>query len=112
MCPAPAAPCDNFTLHVNTPAGYGTGHSMNVAVSWPNPAADFDLYLLPEADVAGRQVGVTRQPVKIGERRMRLLARVPVTYIPFVVREGSDFSWGRRTLAGGGVDVTSIMLRA
>jgi len=61
---------------------------------------------LPEADVAGRQVGVTSQPVKIGERRMRLLARVPVTYIPFVVREGSDFSSGRRTLAGGGVDVT------
>jgi hypothetical protein len=38
--------CDDFALHVSTPAGYGTTHQLTVKVSWPQAAADFDVYLL------------------------------------------------------------------
>jgi len=84
MCAAPAAPCDNFTLHVNTPAGYGTGHSMNVAVSWPNPAADFDLYLL---DASGKQIAssassadpeVVKVPPTSGTYTVRVVPYAPL----------------------------------
>jgi hypothetical protein len=47
-CTAPQS-CDDFKLHVRTPAGYGTAHSLKVQVSWPNAAADFDAYLLDSA---------------------------------------------------------------
>lgn len=39
-------PCDDFKLTVNTPAGYGTDHTMTIKIDWPNSAADFDLYVL------------------------------------------------------------------
>ncbi|MFL6130881.1 MAG: CARDB domain-containing protein [Mycobacteriales bacterium] len=52
-CTAPAS-CDDFTLAVTTPAGYGTDHSLKITVSWPLSAADFDVYVL---DAAGREVG-------------------------------------------------------
>ena len=48
-CDAPQS-CDDFTLHVTTPAGYGAGHDLVVKVSWPNSAADFDVYLLDAQD--------------------------------------------------------------
>jgi len=45
--------CDDFTLHISTPAGYGSSHQLKVTVGWPLAAADFDVYLL---DRAGNQV--------------------------------------------------------
>ncbi len=44
--------CDDFTLHVSTPAGYGTdAHRSTIKVAWANTAADFDVYVLD----SGRQ---------------------------------------------------------
>jgi hypothetical protein len=44
-CDVPQS-CDDFTLHVSTPAGYGTDHDLVIKVGWTNTAADFDVYLL------------------------------------------------------------------
>ena len=46
--PSRAAPdlCDDFALHVATPAGYGDTHQLTIKVGWQNAAADFDVYLL------------------------------------------------------------------
>jgi hypothetical protein len=52
-CTVPQS-CDDFTLHVSTPAGYGDSHSLKVDVSWPQTAADFDVYVL---DANGNPVG-------------------------------------------------------
>ncbi len=52
-CTVPTS-CDDFTLHVSTPAGYGTDHQLVVKVGWSNTAADFDVYVL---DAAGDVVG-------------------------------------------------------
>jgi hypothetical protein len=52
VCDVPTS-CDDFTLHVSTPAGYGTDHQLVVKVGWANTAADFDLYLL---DTSGNTV--------------------------------------------------------
>jgi len=49
-CSAGANACDDFTLHVSTPAGYGDQHQLKVDVSWPNTAADFDVYVLDAKD--------------------------------------------------------------
>src|SRR6478736_3181197 len=38
--------CDDYALHVSTPAGYGDTHQLTVKVGWGNAAADFDVYLL------------------------------------------------------------------
>ncbi len=46
--------CDDFTLNVSTPAGYGDDHQLVIKVSWPTTAADFDVYVL---DSAGNPVG-------------------------------------------------------
>ena len=48
--------CDDFTLHVSTPAGYDTGHALKIDVAWPNTAADFDVYVL---DAAGNTVATS-----------------------------------------------------
>ena len=53
LCVAPTD-CDDFKLHVTTPAGYGTSNALNVKVSWSNATADFDVYVL---DKAGNVVG-------------------------------------------------------
>src|SRR3954453_1947553 len=46
--------CDDYTLHVSTPPGYGDAHQLAISVSWANTAADFDLYVLNAAgDVVG-----------------------------------------------------------
>jgi len=52
-CTVPQS-CDDFTLHISTPAGYGDTHSLRIDVSWPQTAADFDVYVL---DQAGDPVG-------------------------------------------------------
>ena len=52
-CTAPTS-CDDFTLHVSTPAGFGTDHVLTVKVAWANTAADFDVYVL---DAQGNVVG-------------------------------------------------------
>ncbi len=49
-----ATPCDDYQLTVSTPAGYGTDHQLKIKVSWPNPAADFDVYVY---DATGASVG-------------------------------------------------------
>ncbi|MGZ4545649.1 MAG: CARDB domain-containing protein [Blastococcus sp.] len=53
---SPATPCDDYTLTVSTPPGYGSGHQLSISVSWPNSAADFDLYVL---DASGQTVGTS-----------------------------------------------------
>jgi hypothetical protein len=52
-CTVPES-CDDFTLHVSTPAGYDQTHSLKIDVTWPDSAADFDVYVL---DAAGSSVG-------------------------------------------------------
>jgi hypothetical protein len=52
-CTVPQS-CDDFTLHVSTPAGYGDTHSLRIDVNWPETAADFDVYVL---DQSGNPVG-------------------------------------------------------
>src|ERR1700712_2653711 len=54
-CTAPSS-CDDFALHVSTPAGYGATHQLRIAVSWSNTAADFDVLVL---DPAGNVVGTS-----------------------------------------------------
>ena len=41
--------CDDYTLTVATPAGFGDTNNLKIQVSWPNTAADFDLYVLDSA---------------------------------------------------------------
>ncbi len=52
-CSVPTS-CDDFTLHVSTPAGYGTDHDLVIKVGWTDTAADFDVYVL---DGSGNVVG-------------------------------------------------------
>jgi hypothetical protein len=52
-CTIPTS-CDDFTLHVSTPAGYGTDHQLTIKVGWTNTAADFDVYVL---DAQGNTLG-------------------------------------------------------
>lgn len=54
-CTSPQS-CDDFTLHVSTPAGYGDTHALKIDVTWPTAAADFDVYVL---DQAGHTVGTS-----------------------------------------------------
>ncbi|HEX6500141.1 MAG TPA: sialidase family protein [Micromonosporaceae bacterium] len=49
-----ATPCDDYGLTVDVPGGYDAGNDLKVSVSWPNSAADFDVYLL---DSTGTVVG-------------------------------------------------------
>ena len=51
-----ASTCDDFALHVSTPAGYGSAHQLSISIEWANSAADFDLYVL---DAAGEVVGTS-----------------------------------------------------
>src|SRR4051794_11583959 len=48
VCGSPQL-CDDYTLHVATPPGYGDAHQLAISVSWANTAADFDLYVLDAA---------------------------------------------------------------
>jgi hypothetical protein len=52
-CSVPSS-CDDFALHVDTPAGYGDSHQLKIDVKWPDSGADFDVYVL---DKSGNVVG-------------------------------------------------------
>src|SRR3954451_16892688 len=52
-CTAPSS-CDDFTLRVSAPAGYGETHALKIDVTWPHTGADFDVYVL---DGSGNPVG-------------------------------------------------------
>ena len=54
-CTAPQS-CDDYQLHVDTPAGYDTAHALHIDVAWANTAADFDVYVL---DATGSVVGTS-----------------------------------------------------
>jgi hypothetical protein len=54
-CAVPQS-CDDYTLTVNTPAGYGDTNNLKIQVGWPNTAADFDVYVL---DAAGNTVAAS-----------------------------------------------------
>ena len=51
-CTAPQS-CDDYSLTVATPGGTGDTKNLKISVSWPNSAADFDVYVL---DSAGNEV--------------------------------------------------------
>jgi hypothetical protein len=83
-CTVPQS-CDDFTLHVSTPAGYDESHSLKVDVSWPNDAADFDVYVL---DAQGNQVGTAASnadpeevvlPPTTGTYTVRVVPFLPLT---------------------------------
>jgi hypothetical protein len=63
-CTAPSS-CDDYKLHVSTPAGYGDSHQLEVAVSWTNTAADFDVYLLDQAGNTVATAASSADPEKI-----------------------------------------------
>lgn len=44
LCDPLLAPCDEFALTVDVPAGFETTNNVKVVVSWELKAADFDLY--------------------------------------------------------------------
>ena len=54
-CTVPQS-CDDYKLTVSTPAGTGNSFNLKIRVSWPNTAADFDLYVL---DAAGNTVATS-----------------------------------------------------
>ncbi len=56
-----ATPCDDYTLNVSTPAGYGAAHQLKVSVDWTIAAADFDIYLL---DAAGNTISSAASSAK------------------------------------------------
>ncbi len=51
-CSVPQS-CDDYTLAVSAPAGYGDTNDLKIQVGWANAAADFDVYVL---DAAGAVV--------------------------------------------------------
>jgi hypothetical protein len=53
FCDTPDS-CDDFSLTVSTPAGYGLDHVLKISVQWPVAAADFDVYV---KDASGATVG-------------------------------------------------------
>ena len=76
--------CDDYTLHVSTPAGYGTTHTLDIKVAWTNTAADFDVYVL---DQAGNVVGTAASsadpeqvvlPPNSGDYTVRVVPYAPV----------------------------------
>jgi len=48
VCSLPQS-CDDYTLTVATPAGFGDTNDLKISVGWPNSAADFDVYVLNSA---------------------------------------------------------------
>ena len=82
-CSAPES-CDDFTLHVTTPADYGTAHQLKIDVAWENAAADFDVYVL---DASGAVVGTGASsadpelvvlPPKAGDYTVRVVPFAPL----------------------------------
>ena len=78
------APCDDYALHVSTPAGYDTGHQLAISISWANTAADFDLYVL---DAQGNVIGTSASsadpeqvllPPETGDYTVRVVPYAPL----------------------------------
>jgi hypothetical protein len=63
-CSVPQS-CDDFTLHVSTPAGYDATHSLKIDVSWPQAGADFDVYVLDQQGHAVGQAASNADPEEI-----------------------------------------------
>jgi len=61
MC-GTATPCDDFQLTLAVPKGYEAKHSITVSVTWPNSAADFDLYVLDASGAIVRQAASASDP--------------------------------------------------
>ncbi|MBM0225212.1 sialidase family protein [Micromonospora sp. ATA51] len=57
-----AAPCDDYALTVDVPAGYYAANDLKIKVSWPNSAADFDVYLYDRSGVEVGQAASTADP--------------------------------------------------
>jgi hypothetical protein len=55
-------PCDDFQLTVSVPKGYEAKHSIKVNITWPNSAADFDLYVLNAKGAIVRQAASASDP--------------------------------------------------
>jgi len=53
LCDSLISPCDQFALTVDVPAGFDATNDVRVSISWPNKAADFDLYVL---DASGNKI--------------------------------------------------------
>jgi hypothetical protein len=104
-CSAPTS-CDDFTLHVSTPAGYGSTHALTITVSWATTAADFDVYVF---DRAGNTVGTSASsadpetvvlPPTTGDYKVRVVpfaplgqsytARASLTTLPANPAPGTD----------------------
>ena len=54
--------CDDFAVHVSTPAGYADTPQLTVKVNWPQAAADFDIYLLDTTGVVVASAASSSDP--------------------------------------------------
>ncbi|MEU1839382.1 sialidase family protein [Micromonospora chersina] len=79
-----AAPCDDYALTVDVPAGYDTANDLKIKVSWANSAADFDVYLY---DGSGAEVGQAAStadpetlvvPPRAGQYTVRIVPFAPL----------------------------------
>jgi hypothetical protein len=83
-CDVPTS-CDDFTLHVSTPAGYGTDHDLVIKVGWTNTAADFDVYLLDAQGNTVASAASSADPEQIivpptsGDYTVRVVPFAPLT---------------------------------
>ncbi|MDD5707244.1 MAG: hypothetical protein PHR35_15075, partial [Kiritimatiellae bacterium] len=61
MC-NPATPCDDYALAINVPAGTDASYRVRIEVSWPVPAADFDIYVLNPDGTAATSAASSADP--------------------------------------------------
>jgi len=61
LCNA-GAPCDDYTLNVAVPSGYNAGNNVSVNIAWPNPTADFDLYVLDSSGAVVASSATSNDP--------------------------------------------------
>jgi hypothetical protein len=64
LCATPQS-CDDFTLHVSAPAGYGTDHDLQIKVGWTTAGADFDVYLYDAAGNLAATAATSANPETI-----------------------------------------------
>jgi plastocyanin len=82
-CTVPTS-CDDFTLHVRTPAGYGETHTLDIKASWPSTAADFDLYVLDQGRNVVASSASSADPERVvlppttGDYTVRVVPYAPV----------------------------------
>ena len=83
VCNVPTT-CDDFALHVRTPAGYSDGHRLQIQVSWTNTAADFDVYLLDAAGAVVATAASSADPETVltaptsGDYKVRVVPYAPL----------------------------------